>query len=367
MKHNIKIIASLARVDNHPKNDSMFKCIASVVEYDHEINIESLKYLSQKLNTESEYFNENKYTVIEFSFWDIDLHGKELINTNYLKYYKFNIFQFISDLQYNFYNNNRLTSLITNGIKNNMKIDMSTSEKREIIIGEFRYLFLNTNMQYNNIILIFNKFTWENVVTLLKSLNITIYGGNNSKRHLLSTVQVSLTKFVLLLNNMKISPNDIFSSFKDFKKIKDISAYEKYTGIEYNQLLEYNLHLLESIESRLNIISKISRLELEIESNKKNIKRRESMENYSEAFKAKKIASAQKQINNIKNEQSALNSELLKLENTIKEMIISLYKSHTVRNIYFTNNSLTINETNINIINIREYEELNITNVLISS
>ena len=166
---------------------------------------------------------------------------------------------------------------------------------------------------------------------------------------------------------MKISPNDIFSSFKDFKKIKDISAYEKYTGIQYNQLLEYNLHLLESIESRLNIISKISRLELEIESNKKNIKRRESMENYSEAFKAKKIASAQKQINNIKNEQSALNSELLKLENTIKEMIISLYKSHTVRNIYFTNNSLTINETNINIINIREYEELDTSNVLISS
>ena len=72
-------------------------------------------------------------------------------------------------------------------------------------------------MRFNitgNVLLAFENINWTNLQLLFKYNKIVISGGSNNKRHLLSTIDYSLTRFILILG---YSLNDVFKSFNSFK------------------------------------------------------------------------------------------------------------------------------------------------------
>ena len=73
--------------------------------------------------------------------------------------------------------------------------------------------FLKDNMNNYNIIFIFEGLIWSNILFLFNLLGITIYGGSNTRRHLLSTVQLSLVKFLELITNFNIDLKIIYNIF----------------------------------------------------------------------------------------------------------------------------------------------------------
>ena len=84
--------------------------------------------------------------------------------------------------------------IISGNIKNETNV--------QIELGKSNDLYLNDNMKYNNVILIFKNINLSNILFLFRTLNISIFGGYNTKRHILSTVQVSLVKFFLSLKKV---------------------------------------------------------------------------------------------------------------------------------------------------------------------
>lgn len=84
----------------------------------------------------------------------------------------------------------------------------------EKIIGNLKDKY---KMRFNitgNVLLAFENINWTNLQLLFKYNKIVISGGFNNKRHLLSTTDYSLTRFILILG---YSLNDVFKSFNSFK------------------------------------------------------------------------------------------------------------------------------------------------------
>ena len=96
------------------------------------------------------------------------------------------------------------------------EIDRDTSD-----LYQLENLLLKDNMHYVNIILILEDINYSNFYILLRSLGITIYGGNSTRRHLLSTVHKGLVMFLQLLEELSVSSDVIYKSYTDVEMFKD--------------------------------------------------------------------------------------------------------------------------------------------------
>ena len=247
MEKNIKIIASLAKIssDDNKNVKGLQKIVASIVQFPHKINIKELEILSDSLYKNTLFFNHSNFTVIELGFWG-DIDGKiVLINSKHLTYSRINIFNFIlAIIDGNNDRNNIVRDLLIQSFGKYYKHYNKNYSK----VGTAKSLFLPDNMGYNNMIFIFNGILWSNIILLFRFLNISIYGGNNSRRHLLSTVHTSLVKFLMLLNNMEIDPNIIYNSFKDIG-----TANAKYDKQQLDYIRE-NIMMLAAQSARTTVL-----------------------------------------------------------------------------------------------------------------
>jgi len=236
-KYNI--IMALARTNSAKRNDTeRLKLISSVTKYYGEINTYELKVNVENLIQKTEFFNDNKFIVIELFHWDdrVDYENYErVIETPQFKYIRLNILVLLQNLWLEYNNSARTEAfqLFFDRIKRirnyddyvSATFDYSLKTGRDILVGN---IFENKNFnKYNNIIFIFNNIPYKNCLLLLKTAGISIHGGIGTRRHILSTVQASLTSFLLLLNNFKIDYNQIYKNFsdsdireKDFNEVK---------------------------------------------------------------------------------------------------------------------------------------------------
>ena len=124
-------------------------------------------------------------------------------------------------------------------------------------------------MEYD-IVFVFDSIYWENLVGVFKNLGISLYGGSSTRRHLLSTVQATLVKFLFLLNNYNLDKLAVYNSFiyvnKKNKKFNNDIHYlkifkiedammedENVTSFEY-ELLLWNIRNLKDHSGKYNYI-----------------------------------------------------------------------------------------------------------------
>lgn len=72
---------------------------------------------------------------------------------------------------------------------------------------------------YKNVLVVFENFNWSNIQLLFKTLNISVSGGSNSKRHLLSTNEYLLTNHLI---RMEYNYQDIWYS----KKLEALTSHQ---------------------------------------------------------------------------------------------------------------------------------------------
>ena len=249
--------------------------------------------------------------------------------------------------------------------------------------------FLKDNMNNYNIIFIFEGLIWSNILFLFNLLGITIYGGSNTRRHLLSTVQLSLVKFLELITNFNIDPKIIYNSFNNLsdlnskydknliniinncllnntKVIETFKFSENYEFyLKLNLLLKIILELLNSIKNLEILINNNLELNNNILNDKKQIEKYTNS-NYSHKFSSKKIRNATKRIINY-NEQIYNNkNDIIEIEKNIKNNIILIYIIENKNNffdnkgIFNYDNRIKINLDIINKLIIKNYTIIDI-------
>lgn len=387
MKNNLRIIASLAKITEKENKNSNLKIIASILQYPYEININEIKIIIEKLNKNTNFFFNSKFIVIHLCSWDDNLEGNLLLNLNNFKYIKFNIFRFIKIFLNNENNKNinelfMFKHLIEKCITN--KIEFKNINDLNVL-----NFFLKDNMNNYNIIFIFEGLIWSNILFLFNLLGITIYGGSNTRRHLLSTVQLSLVKFLELITNFNIDPKIIYNSFNNLsdlnskydknliniinncllnntKVIETFKFSENYEFyLKLNLLLKIILELLNSIKNLEILINNNLELNNNILNDKKQIEKYTNS-NYSHKFSSKKIRNATKRIINY-NEQIYNNkNDIIEIEKNIKNNIILIYIIENKNNffdnkgIFNYDNRIKINLDIINKLIIKNYTIIDI-------
>ena len=220
MNKDFKIIISLAKIGQDNSQDLKF--VASIVQYPQDINIDSINKTSEILYKHTDFFNKSKFIVFNLDF-NLETDSIILQNDNII-ITDVNIFNFYSWLTQNKNNYNNLIQLVRKSL-----IKPKKGKTSNIVIRDNQNHFQEDSMEYQNIIFIFHHITWSNILMLFKLLNITIYGGSSTRRHLLSSVQLSLVKFMQLLNNNLVDPDIIYKSFSE------MSTYNS----KYNKKIEY--------------------------------------------------------------------------------------------------------------------------------
>nr|YP_010697841.1 hypothetical protein P1S03_mgp04 [Porodaedalea chrysoloma]WCF76802.1 hypothetical protein [Porodaedalea chrysoloma] len=388
--NNLKIIASIAKISSKSSGD-LNNFVASVIRYPRDVDINSLSDMSVFMSKNTDFFKQSKFVVLEFSIWESD---KEELVTENIKYFRYNLYSFYRNvLNFNSGFLSDLSGLIRNISFSEIKGFPSEQHLRKsgFDLGNFKDLLIKDSMSYNNIIFIFNGIAWCNIVYLFKSLNISIYGGSGSRRHLLSTVQSSLVKFLLLLDNMNLDPNIVYNSFTDLSTISgyfnrkildlDVSSLtnENFLINESENLVENYKFVVEcnvtmkAVLSIFDMLKNINQLELAInkhlydisEANNRKHKY-ELSSSYSSGFKLNKIDNALKIIRDTTIIVNNLTSKIELLKVSIKEEILKLYKYNsemffTVAGYYRADGRIRV------VINDDNKELLSVNNIIIES
>lgn len=376
---NLKLIVSLAKINNRSNNLNNF--VASVVELYPDINIDNLVNTSKFLNKHTNFFIKSNFIIIEFVLFG---ESKCIFNSNVIKYYNYNIFDLYDEILYNLHFDLSSQSVFSSLFKFNKYDDVIYSK-----INSPNNLFIKDNMSYNNIIFIFNGISWSNLLLLFRSIGINIYGGSNTKRHLLSTVQSNLVKFLLLINNMYLDPDEIY---KSFVKIKNTGAYLDKEALrleqnilnnkisidsstyndEYAYLFMLEVNILSKIISRLSSLLKLIRelkskeldLEQKISNNifSKNTKAA-IYSKYPNEYSKKKLHNSIKRLEISKNELKQTTSQKEEIYKQVRENILNLYKIK--RDMYFTDDGIFKYDFDIKIVLSEKSSTLNTDNVII--
>nr|YP_009739451.1 hypothetical protein [Tricholoma saponaceum]QIC20295.1 hypothetical protein [Tricholoma saponaceum] len=164
-------------------------------------------------------FQKNKKFIVINIGLDFEFDDKILIDNNYIKIIEMHLYQILRNciVNNNKYEYSKLNWMVYNNLNKKGKIRSdrfnNTINENRIILNEknlknFGYLFklnlidlivnediIYMNVEYN-LNFIFNNIAWSNIVYLFKIYGINLYGGSNSRRHLLSTVQTVQTKLV---------------------------------------------------------------------------------------------------------------------------------------------------------------------------
>lgn len=260
-----KLIASFASLQESNKtNDS--KIVASIIRYTKDINFKNASELINNLSENTSYIKNTKYLVFNVNDY-FKMEASLKINLNNFKVVNINPIEIINLI---------------------LKNKENFSEKAENSVSQFdlnyflKLICLNLffkndsefklNLSDYNVIFIFNNITWSNIVFIFKIVQITIYGGSSSRRHLLSTVQSNLVSFLYLINDMYLDTSIIYDSFKQetsssAKIDKEVVKLVRDKGIEHvnsknennSQNLNYILWLNAKYNIYFTIVNKITK------------------------------------------------------------------------------------------------------------
>ena len=107
---------------------------------------------------------------------------------------------------------------------------------------------INSIDSYYDSIFIFNDISWKNIVLLFKNYGIELYGGSDNRRHVISTVQANLVKFLMLMFNFNLDNKLIYNSYNATDNIDK--------KINYNllKLFKTNGHINNDVEKKFSNI-----------------------------------------------------------------------------------------------------------------
>lgn len=219
----------------------------------------------------------------------------------------------------------------------------------ELLLDDYNQLDKIKNINLNQYIFIFENLNWFTVQLLFKNWNITLSGGTLNKRHIVSTTQFNLIKFLISLD---FKDKDFYNSFKygtkKYESIKEISLKgdSKILHMDKNLILKIIKDkiklLLSKITENLSIINKeikaknqnVINLEQErLEFKNKKIKLNKNLKD------SKKLIKLEKRIEELNNKIKSLNLKVLDLEKTktnilTREELISNLNYDALRELY---------------------------------
>lgn len=260
-----KLIASFASLQESNKTNDR-KIVASIIRYTKDINFKNASELINNLSENTSYIKNTKYLVFNVNDY-FKMEASLKINLKNFKVVNINPIEIINLI---------------------LKNKENFSEKAENSVSQFdlNYFFkliclnlffkndseFKLNLSDYNVIFIFNNITWSNIVFIFKIVQITIYGGSSSRRHLLSTVQSNLVSFLYLINDMYLDTSIIYDSFKQetsssAKIDKEVVKLVRDKGIEHvnsknennSQNLNYILWLNAKYNIYFTIVNKITK------------------------------------------------------------------------------------------------------------
>ena len=203
------------------------------------------------------------------------------------------------------------------------------------------------NINLNQYFFIFENLNWFTVQLIFKNLNIVLSGGTLNKRHIVSTTNFNLIKFLISLD---FKDKDIYNSFSHFYKYES----SKEINLNKNQILNMDKALmLKIIKDLNNLIS--SEVNTDLNTTKKEINtltqnvinlEQEKLEFKNKKIQlnknlkdSKKLISLDKSIESLNTRIKALEETLLNFENLIKyfynrEEVISKLNFDELRELY---------------------------------
>lgn len=209
INNSFKIIASFAPLSVNNKSNKS-KIVSSIFRYTKDIDFTKVIKFSSFIGKNTSFFNKNKYLIINIDTF-IKMEPEIIHNTDNLKVLNLNTYYLLNLL------GNHIHSLKKKILTSpNVKADLDLNHFIKILILN-RFMKDNidykNNLSHYNVIFIFNNITWSNIVYMFYIKNIIVYGGSGSRRHLLSTVQSNLVRFISLLDNFNINNSMIHESF----------------------------------------------------------------------------------------------------------------------------------------------------------
>jgi hypothetical protein len=341
--------------------------VGSVIEFNKVINYDSVIKLINNLNNVSSFCHNKKFIVIDVSMYG-NMEPTVLINKENFYVIDINFKYFLiytNKNDYEFWNNSKIKNFtVLNG-------DQKVNGLKRELLSNIGYLFklnlahlfqnenLNSLVVNYDIIFVFKDITWENIVSMLRMNRIKLYGGSNTRKHILSTVQAKLSMFFLLLNDLRIDYNILYNSFNspNTSKGKYNECFEDYihfddflkTNItEYfsvgrpghslpkglQQFIHHNLIIkcYDYIIEHLDQITKLEQDKIILENNIKDADLRivkyshDDNIDFSNHFRMKKISNANKCIQKCSEAIININNKVQSLNDEIQIIILKLYK-----------------------------------------
>lgn len=317
MKKNFYLIANFARSFDKFHIHNNTNHLVSSIFYTEDLKADNLKNLTL-----------DKDKILNVIYIDnLDINHLNIYKTqdNINIFLIPNIYLMKEFLNSNDKNNINQTLLNTLRDKNMFK------EIIELLLDDYNQLDKIKNINLNQYIFIFKNLNWFTLQLIFKNWNITLSGGTLNKRHIVSTTQFNLIKFLISLD---FKDKDFFNSFKygtkNYESIKEISfkGESLILHMDKNLILKIikdkNKLLLSKITENLNIINKdikaknenVLNLEQEkLEFKNKKIKLNKNLKD------SKKLIKLEKRIEELNNRIKSLNLKVLDLENKQKKIL----------------------------------------------
>jgi len=196
-----------------------------------------------------------KYFVLNISFLGDLVYNDKYKYGNVISL-DISIFELIAILRLKYINNITIPkdkdNISSKEFEDRIIVKLVNSLKNKYIISHDPYEIINEF----DLIFVINDLTWSNFVYILNSFGITVFGGNSTHRHLLSTVHSNLTTFITLNFGFRFLNEIIYNGFKKYeaidKKFKKIEA-KFMINLEHNESLL--LAVIEDLKNKYGDLS----------------------------------------------------------------------------------------------------------------
>lgn len=367
-----RIIVSLASVNIEkidPRINKIKNVVSSAIYYDKPLDFNQIVQHSDV--RVSLLLGKYKYIVLNIGI-EYPMLPHLVFETSFIKVINLNIISFIELLKIDILGyiihllstldeeSSQRDYLINEELKKMLNKNFNSDVAK--LIKNFNYLtkikllryikFKNENINIRNIkyntIFIFQDISWSNIVFLFKTAGISLYGGSGNKRHLLSTVQANLMRFLLFIDSFEIDYNLIFRSYNrsdtSAKIDRNLIKNFNYDTLNDKKIIQHN----NSVDSNQNFYRKfcfISRIYSILDSNLKkyiNINKRlnslyksinseqDRITSFSTtqkqmSYASRKISNASIKINTFNADIIILTKELNLVKDKINENVEKLY------------------------------------------
>lgn len=370
-----KIIASLSSINlSKIKNNGIFleNVVSSITYYEREIDFNDVLKTITEIKP-MQLIKNYKFIVINIGLNFSEVTPTVIMDSTSLKVININLISFLSMVNKDLFKSfeNYLSSreyedkqYDTIKKEYNKTIKKYYEDKESFnMINNFNYLIkLNLLHLFENeslkdlqekykLIFIFEDISWSNIVLLFKTKGINLYGGSDSRRHILSTVEAKLMNFLLLINHFYIDYNAIYVSQTKYAEtsakyekiiteflngektyveliLSDKSHFNYKNNVEFfrlNVFLHVYMKLCEILGDMDPYLYKIAVKNREIESARERIQRYSTTGSHL-SYAPIKISRAAKIINELKKEILKIEEDLLLFKPEFTRYANALYR-----------------------------------------